>query len=54
MARIMLVAALVFGLVSCQPELVLPGASPEVTLPPPSSAAPGRPSPSIEVPPPVN
>ena len=54
MTRILVIAALVLGLVSCQPELVLPGTTPAPTLPPPSTEAPGRPSPSLEVPPPVN
>jgi hypothetical protein len=54
MVRVLAAVALVLALVSCQPELVLPGGSAAPTLPPPASDQPGRSSPSIEVPPPVN
>jgi hypothetical protein len=53
MARLLALAALVLGLISCQPELVLPGGSPEPALPTTSPTRPSGPSPSIEIPPPI-
>jgi hypothetical protein len=52
-SRLLALAVLVLGLVSCQPEFVLPGDSPEPTLPTPSPTRPTGPSPSIEIPPPI-
>ena len=54
MTRILVIAALVLGLVSCQPDAVPPGASSAPTIPVQPSDEPGRPSPTLEVPPPVN
>ncbi len=54
MSRLLAIAALLLGLVSCQPELVLPGGSAEPTLPTPIPTKLTGPSPTIEVPPPIN
>jgi hypothetical protein len=54
MTRILVIVALVLGLVSCQPDVAPPGASAAPTVPVQPSDEPGRLSPSIEVPPPVN
>jgi hypothetical protein len=53
MSRLLAIAVLVLGLISCQPELVLPGSSPERELPTASPTKPTGPSPSIEIPPPI-
>jgi hypothetical protein len=53
MSRLLAVAVLVLGLLSCQPELVLPDGSPEPALPTTSPTPPTGPSPSIEIPPPI-
>jgi hypothetical protein len=53
MSRLLALAVLVLGLISCQPEFVLPGGSPEPELPTASPTKPTGPSPSIEIPPPI-
>ena len=49
---IALAMLLLAGLQACDSQFVLPGGSAEPTLPP-RPTAPDRPSPSIEVPPPI-
>ncbi|MGH2473651.1 MAG: hypothetical protein ACRDIL_00180 [Candidatus Limnocylindrales bacterium] len=55
MLRAMVLIGLLWGLTSCQPDLFPPGSTDptDPTLPPRSTAAPGRPSPTIEIPPPI-
>jgi hypothetical protein len=53
MTRIIMLAALLLGLLSCDGQLVLPGRSPDPTVLPPETSGPGRPSPTIEIPPPI-
>jgi hypothetical protein len=53
MARLLALAGMLLGLISCQPEIVLPGGSSTPVVPSPRTPEPGGPSPSIEIPPPI-
>ncbi len=53
MTRIIAIAALLLGLLSCDGQFVVPGGSPGPTVIPPETSGPGRPSPTIEIPPPI-
>ncbi|HET7168707.1 MAG TPA: hypothetical protein VFI69_05850 [Candidatus Limnocylindrales bacterium] len=53
MGRILALVVLIWGLLSCQPDGIVPGSPSVPTLPPPRTPAPGLPSPTIEIPPPI-
>ncbi len=52
MLRVLVTIGLLWGLISCQPDLVAPDPT-GPTLPPRSTVPPGVPSPTIEIPPPI-
>jgi hypothetical protein len=52
MVQFFVFVALAWGLISCQPDLLRPDRSADPALPEPSRA-PGRPNPTIEIPPPI-
>lgn len=45
--------ALAWGLISCQPDLFLPDESLDPAATPGPKITPGRPNPTIEIPPPI-
>ena len=53
MTRIIILAGLLLGLLSCDGQFVNPGGSSDPTVIPPETSSPGRPSPTIEIPPPI-
>jgi len=58
MLRFVAIVALAWGLVSCRPDVILPDRSTDPPASPgptagPGPTTPGRPTPTIEVPPPV-
>ena len=52
MLRALVTIALLWGLISCQPDLITQDPS-GPTLPPRPTIRPGVPSPTIEIPPPI-